>query len=435
VSELQLLEAVLCKLKDLSPTIASEETTRIVALCGLAYAPLLDCFLQELEKLQPDLDHYFVAGEDTRDVGNPPLWATAVERNTTTLMQGIGMQLQLTNAMLRVESLRDLATRCEIQRTPNIPTELLPLETAAKVPSEQFIVAGNGNLYQGIHIGGSVWAHLGNSYSYLGVPKASVDKLFEKVTELATARQADALHSSLQELQKKQSAGCDVLSALDARTQQVLERLGQVADAIANKPPIISMNANISRPQGKALRRRRADRSANWTSILEMISTWLSAMMMMLLVSSRSLQILVRSAKTIIRSPSMLLDSNITLVDALNRELSLPYEHFRHWPVVLARLQCEFIGLPGESYIAKKRFGLFRAAKKPENEVMIPFDQWERSVFPGNRVVMSIDVDQFDANQCPSCGCALREIPLIPGFSKRFVTPICCRDVTSADHF
>jgi hypothetical protein len=158
-------------------------------------------------------------------------------------------------------------------------------------------------------------------------------------------------------------------------------------------------------------------------------------MMMMLLVSSRSLQILVRSAKTIIRSPSMLLDSNITLVDALNRELSLPYEHFRHWPVVLARLQCEFIGLPGESYIAKKRFGLFRAAKKPENEVMIPFDRWERSVFPGNRVVMSIDVDQFDANQCPSCGCALREIPLIPVFSKWFVTPICCRDVTSADHF
>ena len=131
----------------------------------------------------------------------------------------------------------------------------------------------------------------------------------------------------------------------------------------------------------------------------------------------------------------MLLDGNITLVDALNRELSLPYEHFRHWPVVLARLQCEFIGLPGESYIAKRRFGLFRAAKKPENEVMIPFDQWERSVFPGNRVVMSIDVDQFDPNQCPSCGCALREIPLMPVFPKWFVTQTYCRDVNDADSF
>jgi hypothetical protein len=49
---------------------------------------------------------------------------------------------------------------------------------------------------------------------------------------------------------------------------------------------------------------------------------------------------------------------------------------------------------------------------------MIPFDKWERSVFPGDRFFMSIDLEQFDPNECPSCGCALREVPLIPVFSE-----------------
>jgi len=169
------------------------------------------------------------------------------------------------------------------------------------------------------------------------------------------------------------------------------------------------------------------------SSILEIFRIWLSTMIIMLLMGSRSFREFIRSTRTFIRAPSMLLNSNITLVDALNRELSLPYEHFRYWPVVLARLQCEFVGFPGESYIAKKKFGLFRAAKKPQNEVMIPFDQWERSVFPGNRILMSIDVDHFDPNECPSCGCALRGIPLMSVFSKWFVSQIVVAIVTDAD--
>jgi hypothetical protein len=422
VSELQLLEAVLCQLKDLSPTTASEETMRIVALCGLAYAPLLDCFLQELEKLQPDLDHYFAASEDTRDVGNLPLWATAVERNTTKLMKSIGMQLQLTNAMLRVESLRDLATRCEIQWTPNIPTELLPLETAAKVPSEQFIVAGNGNLYQGIHIGGSVRAHLGNSYSYLGVPKASVDRIFEKLNDLATSRQADALQSSLQEMQQKQSDGFNVLSVLDARTQQFFEQLGKLADAVANGATNLPLNAETERLHKRTLKRKKTNLLRDLSSILEIFRIWLSTVIIMLLMGSRSVQSFIRSAGTFIRSPSMLLDNNIRIIDALDQELSLPYEHFRSWPAVLARLQYHMKGSPGESYVARQKFGLFRAAKRPQNQVMIPLDQWEHSVFPGDRLLMSIDLERFDPNECPSCGCGvLREMQLIPVFSKWFV--------------
>ena len=118
----------------------------------------------------------------------------------------------------------------------------------------------------------------------------------------------------------------------------------------------------------------------------------------------------------------MLLDSNIMVVDALNRQFSLPYEHFRRWPLMLAHLQCEFKGLPGESHISRNKFGLFRAAKRPQNEVMIPFEQWENSVFPGDRFLMSIDIEQLNLNKCPSCGCSLLDVKLIPAFSEWFVT-------------
>jgi len=165
-------------------------------------------------------------------------------------------------------------------------------------------------------------------------------------------------------------------------------------------------------------------RPTNMSSVLDMMSIWLSTMIMMLLMGSRSFQSFIRSGRKITRSPSMLLDSNIRMIDALNRELPLPYEHFRYWPVVLARLQCDFRGLPGESHIVNKQFGLFRTARKQQTEVMIAFDHWERSVFPGDRLLMSIDVEQIDPNECPSCGCTPKETHLMPVFSKWFVVSV-----------
>jgi len=425
-SELRLLEAVLRQVKDVSPTTASEETIRIVGLFGLAHAASLDCFLQTLEKLQPDLDRYFEAGEERPDVEGPPLWATAVKRDTTMLMTNIGLQLQLTNALLRVESLRNITTRNEIQQITKTSTDLLSPATAPNVPSQQYIMAGNENVYQGIQISGSARAHIGESHSYLGVPKASVDKISERINELATSDQADALQSLLQQMQKKQSDGCNGLSVLDARTQQVLDQLGQVAHAIAtaNEAPGLSINAQSKQLRKKTLKRPGASIATNISSMFEMIRICLSAMIVTLLMGSRSFQKFIRSTRTFIRSPSMLLDNNIMIIDALNQELSLPYEHFRDWSVVLPRLQRQARGSPAESYVARQKFGLFRAAKKIQNQVMIPFEQWERSVCPGDRVFMSIDLEQFDPDECPSCGCALREIRLNPVFSEWFVSPI-----------
>jgi len=450
-SELRLLEAVLSQLKDISPKTASEETMRFVGFCGLPCAPHLECFLQELEKLQPDLDRYFEAGEDRSHVEGPPPWATAVERKTSMLMKNIGMQLQFTNALLRVESLQTITATDDIQQVSRIPSNPLSPAPGTDAPSQQFIVAGNENVYQGIEASGSARVHLGNSYVFSGVSKASIDSISEKLDDLASSCQAGALQSLLEEMQKKQSDSYKILSVVDAHTLQLLAQLGQVADgsramlallqetlpssvastaqrvnrspSIPRGPSSLPRNTTTEQVHGKTLKRPRAIRSANLTSILEMIRTWLSAMMMMLLMESRSFQTFIRSTMTFIRSPSMLLDSNILIVDALNQELSLPYEHFRDWSVMLPRLQRQARGSPAESYVAEEKFGLFRTAKRSQNQVMIPFEEWERSVFPGDRVLMSIDLEQFDPDECPSCGCALREIRLSPVFSEWLVFP------------
>ena len=393
-----------------------------------------------------------MVGEDNPDVESPPLWATTVERDMTTLMGSIGMQLQLVNALLQVESLQDRTANSEIQQISRTPPDPVSLKPATTTSSQQFIMTGNENAYQGIQIGGSARAHIGNSYSYLGVPKASVDKLSESLNDLATSRQADELLSLLQGMKKKQSDGYNTLTTLDARTQQVLEQLGQVADgsramlALFQKssPPnmasaeqlrslgsrasehssksTVPTKAHSGQRYGKLHKDQDANQLTNMALVLDIIRIWLSTMIMMLLMGSRSFQQFVRAAETFIRAPSMLLDSNIRIVDALNREHSLPYEHFRYWPVVLARLQCEFRGLPGESHIMSNKFGLFRAAGRSQNASLISFDDWERSMFPGDRAFMSMEVGMVYFYRCPLCDCPLEKSTSLSVFREWYVT-------------
>jgi hypothetical protein len=142
------------------------------------------------------------------------------------------------------------------------------------------------------------------------------------------------------------------------------------------------------------------------------ILTRLNALLVMLLLTIPAFQTFARTLATFIRSPSMLFDSNITFVDALNRDFTLPYQHFRYWPVVSAWLQCQFQNCPGAMFISRKRFAIFKDMSSSSRGIMIPFDQWERTVSPGNRVLMSIYIGQQGStrsqfstrNICPSCG-------------------------------
>lgn len=138
----------------------------------------------------------------------------------TTLTESTGIQLQLTSALLQVDSRQYHTVDGQDRQVSRTIPELLSLAPETKAPSRQFIVSGNENLYHGIKIGGSARAHIGNSFSYPGVPKASVDIISMNLDELATSRQADTILKLLQDIQTKQSDGCVVLSGLDTHTQQ-----------------------------------------------------------------------------------------------------------------------------------------------------------------------------------------------------------------------
>jgi hypothetical protein len=125
---------------------------------------------------------------------------------------------------------------------------------------------------------------------------------------------------------------------------------------------------------------------------------------LMLLHLGRILQILVPHLTKIPARPRLLLEDDIMLEDALGRVLSLPYQHFKFWPVVEARLRCEFAGTPGEALVLNEQFvPLFG-----NRSTALNFDNWDKAVFPGARLCMAMMshttfIDGLPQKGCPKC--------------------------------
>lgn len=95
---------------------------------------------------------------------------------------------------------------------------------------------------------------------------------------------------------------------------------------------------------------------------------------------------LFHTRQAIPRSPSLLLPDNIELEDALGRTISLPYEHFRHWPLLQARLEVDFTGQPGEVEVKNRQFEILA-----NDDLVLAENNWTQMIFPGAKVVISIE--------------------------------------------
>jgi hypothetical protein len=120
------------------------------------------------------------------------------------------------------------------------------------------------------------------------------------------------------------------------------------------------------------------------------------------------IQAKLRTCLTIMRSPRLLSGNSITLTDALNRTKILPYEYFRSWSMLQPWLRREFENLPGEGRVARGDFAVFKQFSDKVSDQIRPVD-WERSVFPGDRVVMSIHGIRTRRTRwdCRRCGARL----------------------------
>jgi hypothetical protein len=124
------------------------------------------------------------------------------------------------------------------------------------------------------------------------------------------------------------------------------------------------------------------------------------------------LQAQLRTCVTIMKTPRLLSGNTITLTDALNRQKLLPYEFFRDWSILDLWLRREFKTCPGESRVPRGGFAIFKQFSSKVGAQIYP-GEWERSVFPGDRVVMSIQVSRQNTNfakfarfmtKCGRCG-------------------------------
>ena len=92
--------------------------------------------------------------------------------------------------------------------------------------------------------------------------------------------------------------------------------------------------------------------------------------------------------------------------DVLGRTKDLPYAYFHHWDVFESMLRSEFRGLPGEGKVLAGDHILMNSVI---HGLESDKDAWERSVFPGTKLKMSVIMKALRANDRSSClrpGCS-----------------------------
>ena len=87
-----------------------------------------------------------------------------------------------------------------------------------------------------------------------------------------------------------------------------------------------------------------------------MLQHRLTQVLMLIAFMLPAVQRFIRTLGMLSRSLNLLSSSDIRLEDAIGRTMSLPYEHFRYWPVLRARIQQAFADLPGAAKIKRDEF-------------------------------------------------------------------------------
>ncbi|KPM44122.1 hypothetical protein AK830_g2439 [Neonectria ditissima] len=96
---------------------------------------------------------------------------------------------------------------------------------------------------------------------------------------------------------------------------------------------------------------------------------------------------------------------NIRFEDMFGRSFSLQFNLVREWRVFEAFLVTQFEASPGETFVSSGRYHLLRGS----NNIVLPKSRrgWANAIYPGARVMMSLQADGHMPKRCPRCGNAL----------------------------
>jgi hypothetical protein len=118
---------------------------------------------------------------------------------------------------------------------------------------------------------------------------------------------------------------------------------------------------------------------------------------------------------TILRQPLAAREDVMLFTDALGRTRTLPYEFFQHWEVFESMLKCEFKQKPGEQRVIQGQYHLLKGSRT--KDLIIDRKKWERAVFPGSNISMSMVITGllFQEGLCPRSACGARNPPPFDG--------------------
>ncbi|KAK6429402.1 hypothetical protein LTR95_014452 [Oleoguttula sp. CCFEE 5521] len=136
---------------------------------------------------------------------------------------------------------------------------------------------------------------------------------------------------------------------------------------------------------------------------LAALRTHIIAVVAMLLWLVPSVRLFMSTALTVVRSPTLLLSDNILLTDVLGRKLTLPYQHFRFYAVLVARLRSAFEGCPGQQALSAGNFGFFVERGRGVSVLIDSAELYESVIAPRKKLIMSILSESPSGTSCASC--------------------------------
>jgi hypothetical protein len=441
-ADLESLERVLKRVQALGPTTTSPETLAAIQLYAHTCQLPLRQFTQRIKEYERHLSPLHDTGVHVLNdikVGYWKVkWALQIESDVAKLKAAIGPGLTAISLLLQVESLEsNAASQTDLKHVARLVQHATLLsEQTWSALQKQAITVNNNNLTTANITADSrkILEHLPLLASRCQIRQLATDleKVSAKVDTAATKDQADQLTAELRGsniTQKKyQSESLTIAQSYETRILETGQKIDDIQKLMTviltilssqSKPvtaavsgqsasvsPVVTNPANgtpshvaIAVPPASALRP-----TVMW--LLETLRRVLCSMVVLLTMFPNVLAQL-RTCMTFLHHPMLLSGNSIALTDALNRTKLLPYEYFCNWKVLEPWLQRSFQNLPGESRVARGRFAMFKQLKSrtgPE----IPISQWERCVFAGDEIVMSMLVN-FDnsESQCRRCGTSL----------------------------
>lgn len=330
--ELNGLRHVLVRLQSLEATSQNTEIIQQIQVCSHACNVPLARFLEKLRTLERYLGHSGTPSESTRfpsqinRAGRKVQWALYLENHLAKLRAKIAPHIAAIEVLLQLEALRQ----------SNLSNEIID-NTYKK--AEALLVTVQG-----------LQSH---AEKYLASASQVVD--IQDLVKSMSARQVRD-SSSLFALTQEQGAKLAELQQSLTVHESLLREVAPPSTVLSDAPSAVSTIAQ------RILSGSTEVYSTSLSLLLLTIQKAITAFIFVILRVLPGLHKCLAFAATIIREPTLLLDDNIRLEDALGRIMSLPYQHFRYWPVVDARLRAAFAGLPGELKIKRGGLILSRSA-------------------------------------------------------------------------